>query len=115
MSKIKNISEVLFHLLFKGIPGETAIVDYIDPWEKSMQTPFKEALVIIASVLEYADTVSDAVDICKALLPKKSDKSSLTLRQQIEILCDEPMLSGNTSGFLDAKIDPSLRAIFWSE
>ena len=115
MSKIKDkISQVIFHLLFKGIPGDTSIVDYIDTWESSMQTPFKESLVIIASVLEYAGSISDAVDICRALLPTKRREPMLTLKQQIEILCDEPMLAGN-SNFLDTKIDPSLRAIFWSE
>jgi len=115
MSKIKDkISQVIFHLLFKGIPGETSIVDYIDTWESSMQTPFKESLIIIASVLEYAGSISDAVDICRSLLPVRHSQPVLTLRQQIEILCDEPMLAGR-SNFLDAKIDPSLRAIFWSE
>lgn len=115
MSKIKNISNVLFHLLFKGIPAEQPIVEYIDPWEYSMQTPFTETLVIIAGVLEYADSIGDAIEICRELLPKKSQSKMLTLKQQLEILCDEPMLAGGANSFLDGQIDPSLKAIFWSE
>jgi len=110
----KEVSYVLFHMLFEGIYDDSSIVEYIDTWESSMQTPFKESLVIISCVLHYAQSISDAVQLCKELLPKKSKAPQLTLKQQLDILCDEPVLAGS-SNFLDDKIDPSLRAIFWSE